>query len=104
MNGYGKQALQLFSQTVVHGVASNDVTFIGLLSACSHEGMMSIGVMLFKAMAVEICECWWVVNVVVCWRRESVSRRERRTRIDVNLFHARDLTYVMLYFLQKEKD
>ncbi|KAL4370693.1 hypothetical protein AHAS_Ahas06G0091300 [Arachis hypogaea] len=36
---------------VVHGVALNDVRFIGLLSACSHEGMMSVGVMLFKAMA-----------------------------------------------------
>ncbi|KAL4343477.1 hypothetical protein AHAS_Ahas11G0082300 [Arachis hypogaea] len=76
MNGYGKQALQLFSQMVVHGVASNDVTFIGLLSTCSHEGMMSIGVMLFKAMAVKMCECWWVVNVVIYWGRESVGRRK----------------------------
>ncbi|QHO49906.1 Pentatricopeptide repeat-containing protein [Arachis hypogaea] len=76
MNGHGKQALQLFSQMVVHDVAHNDVRFIGLLSAYSHEGMMSVGVMLFKAMAVEICGCWWIVNAVVCWRRESVGRRE----------------------------
>ncbi|XLR06894.1 hypothetical protein S83_034832 [Arachis hypogaea] len=76
MNGHGKQVLQLFSQMVVHGVAPNDVTFIGLLSACSHERMMSVGVMLFKAMAVEICGCWWIVNTVVCWGRESVGRRE----------------------------
>ncbi|QHO40745.1 Pentatricopeptide repeat-containing protein [Arachis hypogaea] len=51
MNGYSKQALQLFSQMVVHDVAFNDVTFIGLLSTCNHERMMSIGVMLFKTMA-----------------------------------------------------
>ncbi|XP_015943151.1 pentatricopeptide repeat-containing protein At1g08070, chloroplastic-like [Arachis duranensis] len=50
MSGHGKQALQLFSQMVVHGVAPDDVTFIGLLSACSHEGMVSEGVMFFKAM------------------------------------------------------
>ncbi|KAL4372684.1 hypothetical protein AHAS_Ahas05G0006400 [Arachis hypogaea] len=54
----------------------NDVTFIGLLSACSHERMMSVGVMLFKTIAMKMCGCWWVVNVVVCWGRESVGRRE----------------------------
>ena len=50
MNGHGKQAVQLFSRMVVHGVPPDDVTFIGLLSACSHEGMVSEGVMFFKAM------------------------------------------------------
>ncbi|XLR01376.1 hypothetical protein S83_067574 [Arachis hypogaea] len=61
---------------VVHGVAPNNVTYIGLLSACSHEGMVSVGVMLFEAIAVEMCGCWWTVNVVVCWGRESVGRGE----------------------------
>ncbi|KAL4344107.1 hypothetical protein AHAS_Ahas11G0145300 [Arachis hypogaea] len=70
MNGHDKQALQLFSQIVVHGIAPNNVTFIGLLFAYSYEGMMNVGVMLFKTMAVEMCECWWVVNVIVCWGRE----------------------------------
>ncbi|KAL4276597.1 hypothetical protein AHAS_Ahas20G0223100 [Arachis hypogaea] len=57
INDHSKQAFQLFSQMVVHGVASNDVTFIGLLSACTHKGMVSVGVMLFKTMVVEMCEC-----------------------------------------------
>ncbi|CAK8530538.1 unnamed protein product [Lathyrus sativus] len=50
MNGYGKQAVQMFSQMLVHGVLPDDVTFIGLLSACSHVGLVSDGMMLFKAM------------------------------------------------------
>ncbi|KAK7327890.1 hypothetical protein VNO77_21983 [Canavalia gladiata] len=50
MNGHGKQALQLFSRMLIQGVAPDDVTFIGLLSACSHEGFVSEGIMFFKAM------------------------------------------------------
>ncbi|XP_027361020.1 pentatricopeptide repeat-containing protein At1g08070, chloroplastic-like [Abrus precatorius] len=50
MNGHGKQALQLFSRMLVQGVPPDDVTFIGLLSACSHEGLVSEGIMFFKAM------------------------------------------------------
>ncbi|KAL4329223.1 hypothetical protein AHAS_Ahas13G0278600 [Arachis hypogaea] len=37
MNGHSKQALQLFSQMVVHGGVPNDVTFIGLLFAVMKE-------------------------------------------------------------------
>ncbi|KAK7302780.1 hypothetical protein RJT34_13676 [Clitoria ternatea] len=50
MNGYGKQAVQLFSRMLIHGVVPDDVTFIGLLSACSHVGMVGEGIMFFKAM------------------------------------------------------
>ncbi|CAL0300886.1 unnamed protein product [Lupinus luteus] len=50
MNGHGKQAVQLFSHMLIHGVPPDDVTFIGLLSACSHEGLVNEGIMFFKAM------------------------------------------------------
>jgi pentatricopeptide repeat protein len=50
MNGYGKQAVQMCSRMLVHGVLPDDVTFIGLLSACSHVGLVSEGIMFFKAM------------------------------------------------------
>ncbi|KAK9274157.1 hypothetical protein L1049_018971 [Liquidambar formosana] len=50
MNGHGKQALQLFSLMLVHGVPSDGVTFIGLLSACSHAGLVNQGLSFFKAM------------------------------------------------------
>nr|XP_023898424.1 pentatricopeptide repeat-containing protein At1g08070, chloroplastic-like [Quercus suber]XP_023898425.1 pentatricopeptide repeat-containing protein At1g08070, chloroplastic-like [Quercus suber]XP_023898427.1 pentatricopeptide repeat-containing protein At1g08070, chloroplastic-like [Quercus suber] len=50
MNGHGMHALQLFSLMLVHGVPPDDVTFIGLLSACSHAGLVDRGLMIFEAM------------------------------------------------------
>ncbi|KAK1372532.1 Pentatricopeptide repeat-containing protein [Heracleum sosnowskyi] len=50
MNGYGKHVLPLFSLMLIHGDTPDDVTFIGLLSACSHAGLVNQGLMLFKAM------------------------------------------------------
>lgn len=50
MNGHGMHALQFFSLMLVHGVSPDDVTFIGLLSACSHAGLVEQGLIFFKAM------------------------------------------------------
>ncbi|XP_028764348.1 pentatricopeptide repeat-containing protein At1g08070, chloroplastic-like [Neltuma alba] len=50
MNGHGKHTVQLFSRMLIHGVPPDDVTFIGLLSACSHSGLVNKGFMFFKAM------------------------------------------------------
>ncbi|KVI00210.1 pentatricopeptide repeat-containing protein At1g08070, chloroplastic-like [Cynara cardunculus var. scolymus] len=50
MNGLGHHALPLFSLMLVNGVAPDDVTFIGLLTACSHAGLVDEGLMVFKAM------------------------------------------------------
>lgn len=50
MNGNGKHALPLFSLMLIDGVSPDDVTFIGLLSACSHAGLVNQGLMFFKAM------------------------------------------------------
>ncbi|KAG6632465.1 hypothetical protein CIPAW_13G161400 [Carya illinoinensis] len=50
MNGQGMHALQLFSLMLVLGVPPDDVTFIGLLSACSHAGLVDKGLMFFKVM------------------------------------------------------
>ena len=50
MNGYGIQALQLSSLMLVHRIPPNDVTFLGLLSASSHVGLVDQGLMIFNAM------------------------------------------------------
>lgn len=50
MNGHGKHAVQLFSRMLIQGIAPDDVSFIGLLSACSHSGLVNEGLMFFKAM------------------------------------------------------
>ncbi|KAL5157289.1 Pentatricopeptide repeat-containing protein, chloroplastic [Glycine soja] len=39
MNGYVKKTLELFSRMFVEGIEPDDVTFIGVLSACSHAGL-----------------------------------------------------------------
>ncbi|XP_061375562.1 pentatricopeptide repeat-containing protein At1g08070, chloroplastic-like [Gastrolobium bilobum] len=55
MNGHGKQAVQIFSHMLIQGVPPDDVTFIGLLSACSHAGLVNEGIMFFKAMRDTYC-------------------------------------------------
>ncbi|KAI8001445.1 Pentatricopeptide repeat-containing protein [Camellia lanceoleosa] len=50
MNGLGVHTLLLFSLMVIHGVPPDDVTFIGLISACSRGRMIDQGLMFFKAM------------------------------------------------------
>uniref|UniRef100_A0A5B7BBZ3 Pentatricopeptide repeat-containing protein n=1 Tax=Davidia involucrata TaxID=16924 RepID=A0A5B7BBZ3_DAVIN len=50
MNSLGVHVLPLFSLMLVHGVPPDDVTFLSLLSACSHAGMVDQGMMFFKAM------------------------------------------------------
>ncbi|KAL4340493.1 hypothetical protein GQ457_08G006320 [Hibiscus cannabinus] len=49
-HGKGKQALQLFSDMTESEVAPNEVTFLSLLSACSHEGLFVEGQELFRNM------------------------------------------------------
>ncbi|KAI4303581.1 hypothetical protein MLD38_039190 [Melastoma candidum] len=55
MNGQGEEALQLFRQMVDEeangqGLKPNDITFIALLAACSHSGMVDEGISLFNRM------------------------------------------------------
>ncbi|CAL9003631.1 unnamed protein product [Prunus brigantina] len=50
MHGCGKQALELFEQMDRQGVEPNDITFIGVLHACSHAGLVADGKWLFEKM------------------------------------------------------
>ncbi|OMO96251.1 hypothetical protein COLO4_15425 [Corchorus olitorius] len=50
MHGWGKEALELFSEMEGVGIRPNDITFIGLLHACSHAGLVEEGKMFFKKM------------------------------------------------------
>ncbi|XP_058097387.1 pentatricopeptide repeat-containing protein At2g13600-like [Magnolia sinica] len=42
-NGYGKQSLFTFERMIEAGIVPNHVTFLGVLSACSHAGLVSEG-------------------------------------------------------------
>ncbi|XP_008810240.1 pentatricopeptide repeat-containing protein At2g33760 [Phoenix dactylifera] len=50
MHGYGNQAVKLFRRMKTEGPSPNDVTFVAVLSACAHAGLVSEGHEVFKSM------------------------------------------------------
>ncbi|KAJ8626448.1 hypothetical protein MRB53_019755 [Persea americana] len=50
MHGDGQRAMNLFEQMKFEGVVPDDVTFIAVLSACSHAGLVDAGLKNFSAM------------------------------------------------------
>lgn len=50
MHGYGKQAMELFHRMKAHGPRPNDITFIAVLSACAHAGLLEEGRAAFASM------------------------------------------------------
>ncbi|WOL19753.1 hypothetical protein Cni_G28555 [Canna indica] len=53
IHGLGLEALELFYQMQEEGIRPNKVTFLSLLSACSHSGLLSEGCELFNCMTNE---------------------------------------------------
>ncbi|KAJ7966166.1 Pentatricopeptide repeat-containing protein [Quillaja saponaria] len=53
MHGRGLEAVSLFEEMVAAGVAPDDVAFIGLLSACSHSGLVEKGRKYFNSMEIK---------------------------------------------------
>eukprot|EP01018_Ginkgo_biloba_P031727 Gb_14403 [translate_table: standard] len=51
MHGYGKEALQLFEQMQYSGTIPDHVTFVGVLSACCHTGLVDDGWQYFDCMS-----------------------------------------------------
>ncbi|KAL9320694.1 hypothetical protein ACSQ67_012533 [Phaseolus vulgaris] len=48
-HGRGHHALQVFARMLVSGIKPDEVTFVGLLSACSHAGLVNQGRRLFDS-------------------------------------------------------
>ncbi|GMI65183.1 mitochondrial RNA editing factor 29 [Hibiscus trionum] len=53
MHGCGKEALELLFEMGSVGARPNDITFIGLLHACSHAGLVEEGKLMFEKMVHE---------------------------------------------------
>jgi pentatricopeptide repeat protein len=51
IHGYGKQAVELFERMQLSGMKPDDVTFIGILSACCHAGLVEDGLRYFDSMS-----------------------------------------------------
>ncbi|XP_058198046.1 pentatricopeptide repeat-containing protein At2g33760 [Rhododendron vialii] len=51
MNGYGREAVELFDTMRARGPPPNDVTFVAVLSACAHAGLVQEGRKAFASMS-----------------------------------------------------
>ena len=49
-HGQGKEALDLFGKMQLAGIKPDHITYVGVLSACSHEGMVDEGYHYFDSM------------------------------------------------------
>ncbi|XP_078444189.1 pentatricopeptide repeat (PPR) superfamily protein [Wolffia australiana] len=54
MNGRAEEALEAFSAMKRAGIAPDEQTITGVLSACSHAGLIDEGLRLFNSMAAEL--------------------------------------------------
>lgn len=50
LHGWGREAINLFKEMKKTGVRPNDVTFLGLITACSHSGLIDEGWEIFLCM------------------------------------------------------
>ncbi|PSR98647.1 Pentatricopeptide repeat-containing protein [Actinidia chinensis var. chinensis] len=50
IHGFGEQALEIFNEMLTDGVEPNEITFINVLSACSHAGLLKEGREVFDLM------------------------------------------------------
>ncbi|XP_004295496.1 PREDICTED: pentatricopeptide repeat-containing protein At4g15720 [Fragaria vesca subsp. vesca] len=48
--GQGKMSIQLFEEMIDRGIRPNDVTFVGVLHACSHSGLVDEGLQYYESM------------------------------------------------------
>lgn len=51
MHSLGLEAVELFSEMLRSGIRPNEITFICVLSACSHSGLVKDGLQIFHSMA-----------------------------------------------------
>ncbi|KAL5204889.1 hypothetical protein ABZP36_009760 [Zizania latifolia] len=49
-HGFGIEAMRLYKKMQEGGYKPNDVTYVGLLSACSHSGLVDEGLKIFESM------------------------------------------------------
>ncbi|KAK7307343.1 hypothetical protein VNO77_40310 [Canavalia gladiata] len=53
IHGRGREALRVFSEMLEEGLAPDDVVYVGVLSACSHAGLVDEGLHCFNRMQFE---------------------------------------------------
>ncbi|XP_077222484.1 uncharacterized protein LOC143856222 [Tasmannia lanceolata] len=71
-HGYGREAICLFEEMRENGFKPDDVTYVGLLAACSHSGLVDEGLKHFNALirdgSIEVREDHYACLVDLCGR------------------------------------
>ncbi|PKI66501.1 hypothetical protein CRG98_013157 [Punica granatum] len=50
VHGFGEEAIRIFKQMTLNGISPSPVSFVSVLGACSHAGLVEEGKQLFKSM------------------------------------------------------
>nr|AKH05210.1 chlororespiratory reduction 2 [Habenaria pantlingiana] len=53
IHGFGKESIRIFEEMISVGISPSPITFVGLLGACSHGGLIEEGMRLFDSMHME---------------------------------------------------
>lgn len=53
LHGRGRDAIQMFNWMLAEGIKPNEISFVGLLTACSHAGLLNEGIHYFMVMKEE---------------------------------------------------
>ncbi|XP_020082003.1 pentatricopeptide repeat-containing protein At2g35030, mitochondrial [Ananas comosus] len=71
-HGNGREAVSLFEDMQKNGFKPNDVTYVGLLSACSHSGLVDEGLRIFNSLikdgSIEVREDHYACLIDLCGR------------------------------------
>ncbi|KAK8930480.1 Pentatricopeptide repeat-containing protein [Platanthera zijinensis] len=52
-NGFAEDAVSLYHEMIQESLKPNDITFVGLLTACTHAGLVDLGLKFFHSMRSE---------------------------------------------------
>ncbi|CAO2821633.1 unnamed protein product [Amaranthus hypochondriacus] len=81
LHGYGKEALNLLYEMKAHGLKPNNVTFVGILSACAHAGLVEEGRQCFDMMthifSIEPCVYHYACMVDILSRAARFREAEK---------------------------
>ncbi|KAL8233235.1 hypothetical protein R6Q57_003013 [Mikania cordata] len=82
-HGHGEKALEIYNMMLDHGIKPNEITFIGVLSACGHSGLLQEGLFHFSSMTKDY----------------GITPRTDHLACMVNLFSRKGLTKLAYDFI-----
>ncbi|KAG6392917.1 hypothetical protein SASPL_147145 [Salvia splendens] len=99
INGCARKALEVFMEMKREGFNPNDITMLGVLSACNHGGLVEEGKSLFSKMAsfgltpkIE----HYVLFFFACGYAKDVTKAEKVVKKAITLDPCNDGNYIML--------